>query len=148
MPGVWSYRTVPQAQVEIGLELGEIAQAEAAAGEMLAVLERLNYRGHMVEAWLMQALVDLARDRIEETYTALRKGWELAETMGERQDSWRILWELSRLEAAAGKHREAERHRQQAKEVVTYIAEHAGSAGLRASFVDLPEVGELLAERM
>ena len=44
MPGVWSYRRIPRAQVEIGLALGEIAQAEAAAAEMLAVLERLNYR--------------------------------------------------------------------------------------------------------
>jgi tetratricopeptide (TPR) repeat protein len=52
MPGVGSYRIVPQAQVEVGLALGEIGEAEAAAAEMLAVLERLNYRGYQVEAWL------------------------------------------------------------------------------------------------
>jgi tetratricopeptide (TPR) repeat protein len=146
MPGVWSYITVPPAQIEVGLALGETAQAEAAVGEMLAVLERLNYRGHQVEAWLMQAMVDLAQGRNEEAHTALQNGWELAETMGERQDSWRILWELSRLEAAAGKHDEAEHYRLQAREVVAYIADHAGSDELRASFVAMPEVAHLLTE--
>ena len=109
------------------------------------MLERLNYRGHMVEAWLMRAMVDLAQDRVEEAHAALRKGWELAEKMGERQDSWRVLRELSRLESAAGRHREAEGYARQAKDIVAYIADHAGSAELRASFMALPEVSQLLA---
>jgi hypothetical protein len=67
--------------------------------------------------------------------------------MGEREVSWRILGELSRLEGAAGKHEEEEKYRQEAREVVIYIADHTGSDKLRASFLALPEAHRLLAEK-
>jgi hypothetical protein len=67
-------------------------------------------------------------------------------TMGERQDLSQILWALSLQEAAAGKHDKAERYRQQAKKVVTYIAYHAGSEELRASFLAQPAITRILNE--
>ena len=89
-------------------------------------------------------MVDRAQHRTEAAYAALQKGRELAETIGEGQDLWQILWELSRQETAAGKHDKAERYRQQAKEVVTYIADHAGSDDLRASFLAQPAIKRIL----
>jgi hypothetical protein len=124
-----------------------MAKAEEAVAELLAVLEKLNYQGFMAEAWLMQALVDLTQNRTEAAFTALQNGRELAATMGEREVSWLISGELSALEAAAGRHDEAERYRLEAREVVTYIANHAGSDKLRASFLALPEAHRLLAEK-
>jgi hypothetical protein len=53
---------------------------------------------------------------------------------------WQILWELSQLEAAAGDASAADRYKQEAREIVTTIADQAGSRELRASFLALPEV--------
>jgi tetratricopeptide (TPR) repeat protein len=136
---------VPYAQIELRLALGEITQAEKTAEELLAILERRNYRGHLVEAWLMKAQVYLIQNRTGTAYKALQKGRKIAEAIGEREVFWRILWELSQLEKAAGKHDESERYHRQAEEEVSYIADHTGSDELRTAFLTMPEVQTILS---
>ena len=50
---------------------------------------------------------------------------------------------LADLEEAHGRHDDALASRRRAQEIVTYIADHAGSDDLRDSFVALPEVRRL-----
>jgi tetratricopeptide (TPR) repeat protein len=136
---------VPYAQIELYLALGEITQAEKIAQELLTILESRNYRGDLVEAWLMMAQVYLVQKRTETAYTALQKGRKIAEAIGDREVFWRILWELSQLDQAAGKHDESERYHQQAREEISYIADHAGSDELRTAFLNMPEVQTILS---
>ncbi len=51
---------------------------------------------------------------------------------------------LSRIETQQGRVNEAESLRDQARQLVDFIAEHTGSRGLRASFLNLPQVHEAL----
>ena len=53
---------------------------------------------------------------------------------------------LAEIEETGGNAAEAGSLRTQAHEVVTYIAEHAGSEEMRASFLSLPEVQSVLAK--
>lgn len=74
-----------------------------------------------------------------------------AEALGARRRLWPILLALSRLEADPT---DAERLRQQAREVVAYIADHTPpdptlepKVGLRASFLNLPAVRAVFDDR-
>jgi hypothetical protein len=75
-----------------------------------------------------------ARDRLLEARAE-------AEAIGSRRTLWRILYGLSQLEANPV---QAARLRQQAQEIVEYIADHLHQAPLRASFLDLPDVRAVL----
>ncbi|MCZ7570592.1 MAG: adenylate/guanylate cyclase domain-containing protein [Ardenticatenaceae bacterium] len=63
-----------------------------------------------------------------------------AGALGSRRTSWPILFALSELEIRRGNLAEAETLRRQAREVVEYIADHAGTLELRAAFLNLPPV--------
>ena len=64
-----------------------------------------------------------------------------AEAMGSRRTLWRILYALSQVEADPV---QAARLRQQAQEIVEYIADHIRQAALRVLFLNLPEVQAVL----
>jgi tetratricopeptide (TPR) repeat protein len=109
-------------------------------------MRQAGIRQYLPEAlWLQgKALLalsepDLARDTFLE---AKRAGQET----GARRLLWQILWELSKLETAAGNASDAGPLRQQAQEMANYIADHAGDEELRASFLSLPQVQSVLAE--
>lgn len=55
---------------------------------------------------------------------------------------------LAALETAVNHPAAAQQYRQQAQEIITYIADHAGSNELRASFLALPAVQRLSAEKV
>ena len=97
-----------------------------------------------VEAWYLRGKEATSRGQTAAAYEALQAGLSLAQAIGNHIDLWPVLWELSQLEAAAGNMDEAERLRQQAREIVTYIADHAGSDETSASFLALPEVRAVL----
>ena len=65
-----------------------------------------------------------------------------AEAIGSRRMLWQILFALSRLETDPT---EAERLRQQAREIAKYIADHT-PPDLRASFLALPAVQAVLTD--
>ena len=51
---------------------------------------------------------------------------------------------MSRVTIMRGHHAEADALRNQAKEIVEYIADHAGTSELRASFLDLLQVRKVM----
>jgi hypothetical protein len=67
----------------------------------------------------------------------------LAETLGARRLLWQILAELSTVEALQGPLADAESLRQQARAVVTAIAERTATPELRRAFLNSPQVQRL-----
>jgi hypothetical protein len=57
---------------------------------------------------------------------------------------WKALLVLSQIEARCGNHAGAEALNQEAREFVVGIADRAGVPELRAAFLDLPDVREVL----
>jgi hypothetical protein len=113
-------------------------------------LERMEYlTGRMHQAGIGQYLAEghtlqgkalLALNEPGSARAAFLEGLDAGQETGSRRMLWQILWELSQLEAAAGDASAADRYKQEAREIVTTIADQAGSRELRASFLALPEV--------
>ncbi len=70
----------------------------------------------------------------------LREADQVAEQLGSRRIRWKCLAYLAQVAARRGEDAQAEVYRGQAREIVEFMAEHAGSAQLRDSFLGLPEV--------
>jgi len=131
------------------------AHLHLALGKPEDVLERMEYLTHRARSagirfyfpevlWLLGKVLS-ALNKPGPAREVLREGLTVAEETIARRVWWPILWELSQLERAAGNTAEAERLRQQAREIVAYIADHAGSNELSASFLALPEVRAILS---
>ncbi len=79
----------------------------------------------------------------EEAYAALKEARAYADTSKLRHIQWRVLAMLARMENQRGNAAEAESLRVLAREVIAYLADHAGDPDLRASLLALPEVRAL-----
>jgi len=138
-----AYIYVLLAQAKVTLAAGDASQVAASLDYLFACYERLNSTVGKVEAWYLQGKAAMSKGQTAAAYEALQADRSLAEAIGNRINMWPILGKLSQLEAAAGNTAEAERLRQQAQEIVTYIADDAGSEALSSSFLALPEVQAL-----
>jgi class 3 adenylate cyclase/tetratricopeptide (TPR) repeat protein len=113
---------------------------------LISRMRQAGMRHYLPEGLWLQGKALLALNEPESGRTAFLEAQKVGEQTGARRILWRILWELSQLEREAGNPTEAGLHRHQAQEIVTYIADHAGSEELRASFLSLPEVQSVLAK--
>ncbi len=127
----------------LALAYGNYPQAEALARQY-ETLEAWGLQGFVPDllCYLGQAL--LAQGRDEEARAALASARQAAEKIGARGALWPILAGLAEVAARAGDAAGAEGLRAEATATVDYIAGHAGSDELRASFLAQPRVRALL----
>jgi predicted ATPase len=95
------------------------------------------------EMWL-RGKARLALEDVDQAKDALLEARAVAEEKGERTILWQILATLSELEGGCGDREAAKKLREQAREVIEYIAAHAGE--LRDTFLAQPAVAAVLAE--
>jgi DNA-binding SARP family transcriptional activator len=95
------------------------------------------------EQWL-RGRAELALGQFEAAREALLKARETAEAQEERAVLWKVLAALADVEEAFGDIEAADRLRDEAREVVDYIAEHAGK--IRDVFLGQPAVAQLLGK--
>jgi adenylate cyclase len=133
------YVTVPIAEAELALKLGEFDRALEITGELLTELRQCGMRLYLAHALYLQGQAFLGLDQIEAAHECLAGARAAAQAIGSRWRHWRILHLLSQVEANPVK---AEGLRQQAQEIVEYIAAHLDCehADLRQSFLNLPDV--------
>ena len=105
-------------------------EARNALGTRLFLGDFLRFRG--------QALVGLKR--LEEARESLAAARKEAESQGSRRALWLVLSDLADFEAQHGDASEAARVRHDAREVIDFMSDQAGSPELRASFLALPHV--------
>lgn len=124
------------ADSELALKQGDYERTLVITDPLLAKLRRVGKRVHIPEALYIQGQAFRALGQAEEARERLLEARTVAEAMGSRRTLWFILFALSRLETDPT---EAERLRQQAREIVAYIAGQT-PADSRGSFFGLPTV--------
>jgi hypothetical protein len=126
------------------MALGHPERALARVETVIQRLHQVRSRNCLAEAYWLQGLARLGLGEMTQARRALRDGKAAAEVTSERPILWQILVLLADVEEACGDAETAERLRDHAREVVHYIAEHAGN--LRDVFLGQPAVAQLLGE--
>ncbi len=111
---------------------------------LLSALHKLSIRPYVPDALYLKSQALLAQGRREEAREILVEARTAAEALGSRRTLWEILLALSQIEKERGDPEEAEEMRRRARQIVEYIADHAGTSTLRASFLNLPRVRAVL----
>jgi tetratricopeptide (TPR) repeat protein len=138
------------AEAELALAQGTYERARLSAEEAMAAAQQIGARAFFPSAFDLQAQAWLGLGQLQVARERWQEARREAEALGARRRLWPILLALSRLEADPT---DAERLRQQAREVVAYIADHTPpdptlgpKVGLRASFLNLPAVRAVFAD--
>jgi tetratricopeptide (TPR) repeat protein len=142
---------VVPAAIELALAQEDGARALALAEQSLGVLRGIGARTFLVTGLFYKGRALQLLGQLEEAAAVLNETRAEAETLGMRRYLWRILAALAEIEAGRGHAANAQVLRKQARETITYIADHcppdpsAGSGqSLRASFLHLPDVQAVL----
>ncbi len=132
------------AKVQLSLARGDTLQDIAHLNDQVTYLKQAGVRTFLPDVLYLKSQALLAEDRAEEAREALIQARDQANTIGSQRRLWQILFTLSQLEAQHGRTDAAQALRGQAQAVVHFIADHAGTSELRASFLNLPEVQAVL----
>ena len=81
---------------------------------------------------------------LDQASEVLREARAVAGKIGQRTVLWQILAALAEIEEQQGNKDKAKTYRDEARNIIDYIAGHSGSE-LRSSFLSMPEVMPLLA---
>lgn len=130
-------------QGEVALARGEYELVLAITDELIEV-RTSGVRSYVPDVLYLRGQALLAQGRAEEALGTLEEARAEAEALGSRRTLWPILFALSRLDAQRVNPAEAESLLYQAREIVTYIADHAGSTELRDLFLNMPRVRAVL----
>ena len=127
---------------------------QLASGNPQATLDRMqdvtrklragNAHLYLAESLWLQARAWLAMELVDRAKQALLEAKEAAEAIGERSSLWRILVTLIEVETMGGDLPMAESHKQQLRQVVSYISDHADSEDIRTSFLSQPTLRQIL----
>ncbi len=125
------------ADVRLAMARADYDQTLQLADELLNQLRRFGIRSYLPEVLDLsgQALLELGR--VEEARSRFMEARLEAESMGAMGNLWPILFHLSQLETEL---EEAARLRQEARELIEFIANHTGRPSFRESFLALSEV--------
>ncbi|MCP4540311.1 MAG: hypothetical protein GY832_24495 [Chloroflexi bacterium] len=134
----------PLAEAQLALAQGDHAHAITVMDELSALLRKNSMRAYLPDALYLKGKALLAQNQVDKAHEVLAEACAVAETIGSRRSLWSILFTLSQIEAARGNTAEAANLRQQAQEVIEYIADHAGTPELRTLFLDLADVRAVL----
>jgi len=137
---------VALALTELALANGKHEQALRLAEDAIALLQRYAIQLGLPDLLHLKARAQRAAGRPTEAQTTLAAARTEAEDLGSRRTLWPILAELAALAAERGDQPTARELSQQAAKIVEYIAEHAGSAELSASFLGQAAVRAVLQQ--
>ena len=116
----------------------------AHAEHMIALMNQRDVRICLPDALRLKGEALMGLGRSEEGRQSLVDALAEAEAQGSRRALWPILSALIQVEEQRGDEDAASKLRKQAREVMEYIAEHAGSPELRDSFLSQPRIRAVL----
>ncbi len=131
-------------QTELDLAAGSHQKALGLLDELVASARQNNVRLFLPDVLHLRGRVLRAAGQAEAARSALEDARLEAEGLGSRRTLWPILAELAELEVERGDKSAALELQRRAAEIIEYIAEHAGAAGLAESFVNQPAVQGVL----
>ncbi len=135
-----------QADIELGLAQGDYERVVDRVDGSIDALRQFKVRAWLPHALQYKGRALLGQGRTDEAHDLLIEARAEAEALGSRRILWEILYALSQVEARRGSDADAQRLRQQAREIVEFIAGHTGSPELRQSFLNLPDVQNVMRE--
>jgi hypothetical protein len=112
-------------------------------------LEKVGQKGmlaHVTPKLLLKGRILQQAGRSDEANEVLREALTMARDQKVRPVLWQICSLLADIEAGHGNSAEAQALKDEAREAIDFIAEHAGRDDLRASFLANPQVQGILAE--
>lgn len=145
-PGTFAPIFVPLAEARLALMEHEYGRVTQLIDDLVVRLCQYGVRAWLAEAFLLKGQALLEGNQPDEARVALTEGRLEAETTGSQRMLWPILAQLARAELRLGNRAEADKLRQQAKEIVIFMADRMGSAELRATFMNLPDARSLFEE--
>ena len=138
------YVRVGLAQVELAMVDEDYQKAAQLSDELLENLDTSGFPAYLADALYVKGRVLVAVGEAEQARVVLTEARTAAEAVGSRRALWQIQVNLAEVEADLGNGVEAAKIRESAKEVIEFIAEHAGSDELRESFLSRHEVRALI----
>jgi len=134
---------LPLAEISLLLALREPDRALERARDLVDWIRRVGFRQILAETLWLQGKAHLELDQLEKAHSILGEALTVSGEVGERRVRWRILGTLAELEARRGNVSGAEELREQAGEIITFIADHS-PPDLRTVFLAQPEVNALI----
>lgn len=137
----------PSVVCAVALASQDYDRVTSLADEIIDRYEHVGMRAGLPDVLYFKGRAQLARGDVEAAWQTLNRASTDAESMGARRILWQILAALAEIESRRGHVAEAENLRAQAREVIAFIADHAGTPELCASFLTRPDVRAVLEER-
>jgi tetratricopeptide (TPR) repeat protein len=131
------------AEGELALAEGDYTRAESVMDEALACLRNSGTRRYVSDVLYLKGQALLAQGQTDAARDTFMEARVTAEALGSRRMLWLILAALAEIEDGRGHAAEAHSLRQQAREIILYIADHS-PPDLRISFLGLPDVRAVL----
>jgi tetratricopeptide (TPR) repeat protein len=128
----------------LNLALGKPEALFAGLEEQVRAYREVGFVRLLADEYCLRGRAEMAVGNYEGAREALLRARDATEAQDERAVLWQILVSLAEVEVACGDGETAERLRDEAREVVGYILEHAGE--MRETFLARPEVAQLLGK--
>ncbi len=129
------------AEAEVALKQGDYEQAMFVTDQWLPKLHQNGFRLYTPAMLHIRSQALLALGREEAAREGLEEARAVAEAIGSRRMLWQILYTLSQLESDPG---QVAQLRQQACQIIEYIAGQIEQTDLRQSFLNRPDVRVVL----
>ncbi len=142
----WSFMIIDIALVygELNLALGQPENLFSGLDQQIQPYRKAGFGRQLADEHWLRGRAALALGRVDAARESLLKAKDAAEAQEERAILWKILAAMSELEKASGNVDSAKNLREQAGEVVSDIAAHAGE--MRDVFLSQPAAAKLLVE--
>ncbi len=130
---------------EMALAKKDFTRAVSVADELIAKIRKHDFRIFLPEALFLKGIALVSQNKMDEASENFSLARAEAEALDSRRTLWPILVAQSELESQRGNQSQAHALRDQAREIVEYIAEHS-PPDLRVSFLNLPRVRALIGD--
>ena len=129
---------------DIILANGQFDQMLAIAEDSQARMQAAGVRLFLPDILLLKGRALEGLNRIEEAVTVLNEAYLLATEQHSRRSLWPILYAMARLETVRSNQEAAARLHGEARQTIQYIADHISSPALKQSFLNLPQVRQVI----
>lgn len=133
------------AEAQLALARGDDDQTLKVIEELLADVERRGAHSYIPEALYIQGSALISSGQIDKAGNCLQRAQVEAESLGSRRMLWQILTAIAHIDVERGRDERARSLRRQARQILEYIANHAPTPELRATFLARTDAQELLA---
>ena len=135
---------IPQVQAEMAIAAGDYEAALAYVDDFIALARADGVASFLPEKLLTRGRILKLAGRTDDYRQAMMEGYELALQQRARPFIWQISVHLAEIEKERGNAAKAAEIYLQGRAAVDFIASHAGRDELRASFLSLTEVKQII----